>query len=143
MLLLSISFSQVRWEKLSFSDACHKAAKENKIIMIKFYTDWCVPCKQIEKTIFTNDSEIVNYVNTKLIALSMNAETKGIEIAKRYDVAAYPTLLFINAAGEVIGKVVGTRSRDNYFQAIKTAGKSDIEYLNKMRKNSKKDKKSG
>ncbi len=32
------------------------ALKENKLILIDFYTTWCVPCKKLDKLIFQNDT---------------------------------------------------------------------------------------
>jgi len=132
----NVGYSQTKWDKIEYSDALAKAKKENKLVLIKFYTDWCVPCKQVEEVVFQKDKKISSYVNKNYVKLSINAEKEGSEIAKKYKVGAYPTILFLDGDENVLGKVVGTRGNEEYFETIKTAGKSDIEYLEK-RKNSK------
>lgn len=139
---ICVNHAQTKWDNIVFSEAQLKAKKENKLILIKFYTDWCVPCKEVDTVIFQNDKEIYDYINENYVKLSLNAEKNGIELAKKYNVGSYPTLLFLYADGKVLGKVVGTRGRDEYFAAIKTAGKSDEGYLEKL-KNSIKNKKEG
>lgn len=137
LFFIGISHAQTKWDKIDFSEAQLKANKENKLILIKFYTDWCVPCKQVDTVIFQNDKEIYDYLNEKYVKLSLNAEKEGSAIAKKYNIGAYPTLLFLDSDGTVLGKVVGTRGRDDYFEAIKTAGKSDVGYLERMKSRNK------
>ncbi len=51
---------------------------------------------------------------------------EGIQFAKKYNVAdAYPTLLFLDKNQRCIGRVKGLFGRDEYFIAMRTAGKSE------------------
>jgi thiol:disulfide interchange protein len=119
-------YAQVNWDNSSFKKLIKKAAAQNKLVMLDFYTDWCIPCKQVEKIIFTDDTLIVNVVNNNYIASRLNAEKgEGKVLAKKYSVSGYPTLLFLDKDKNIIGRVVGTRSNDVYLEAIKTAGKSE------------------
>lgn len=55
MLMLSfVSNAQgIQFEKGTFKQALQKAKKENKLLFIDGYADWCAPCKKMEKTCFS------------------------------------------------------------------------------------------
>ena len=130
--------AQVNWDNSKFDKILKKSASQDKLVMIDFYTDWCIPCKQVLKEIFTDDTAIVQFVNNKYICTRINAEKgEGIKLAKKYNVRGYPTLLFLDKNKNVIGRVAGTRARDDYFEAIKTAGKSEEKKNNSEAKTSK------
>jgi thiol:disulfide interchange protein len=118
--------AQVNWDNSNFDKIIIKAASLDKLVMIDFYTDWCIPCKQVLKVIFTDDTAIVRFVNNKYICTKINAEKdEGIKLAKKYNVGGFPTILFLDKNKNVIGRIEGTLARDNYFKAIKTAGNSE------------------
>ena len=130
--------AQVNWDHSTFNKIVETAADQNKLVMIDFYTDWCVPCKEVEKIIFTDDTAIVRFVNVTYVSTKINAEKgEGIALAKKYDVGGYPTLLFLDKNKNVVGRVLGTRARDRYFEAIKTAGKSEAQMNNRRVKREK------
>jgi thiol-disulfide isomerase/thioredoxin len=118
--------AQVNWDHSTFNKIIKKANDQNKLVMIDFYTDWCSPCKQADKIMFTDDTAIVQFVNTTYISTKINAEKgEGIKLAKKYKVGGYPTLLFLDKNKNVVGRVLGLFGRDEYFEAIKTAGRSE------------------
>lgn len=100
--------SSVRFEASDkLSPALEKAAQENKLLFIDFYTTWCMPCKLMEKEVFTNE-EIGAFLNGDFINLRIDAERgNGPNLATIFGVKGYPTLLFLNASGEVLVRKEG------------------------------------
>ncbi|MDO6435450.1 thioredoxin family protein [Flavitalea sp. BT771] len=95
--------------KGSWSDLQAAARHDHKMIFIDVYTDWCGPCKYMDKFIFTNPSVGGKY-NTQFVNYKLNAEKgEGVELAKKYNVTAYPTLLFLNSNGYLVHKVIGEK----------------------------------
>lgn len=39
--------------------------------------------------------------------MKLNAEKEGVEVAKKYRVRGYPTVMFVDAEGAIVGKIVG------------------------------------
>jgi len=37
---------------IPYKDAVKKSAKDGKPILLEFYADWCIPCLEMEKTVF-------------------------------------------------------------------------------------------
>jgi thiol-disulfide isomerase/thioredoxin len=85
-----------------------KARAAGKYVFVDCYTEWCGPCKLLDKNVFTND-DVADYYNERFINAKYDMEKgEGIALKEKYGVTAYPTLLFIDARdGEVVHRVVG------------------------------------
>lgn len=100
------SYAAIKWEK-DLTSAVKKAKDKNIPIMIDIYADWCVWCKELDKNTYAN-KEVIR-VAKKMVSVKLNPETskEGEEIARRYGVQGYPTILFINADGLILENVGG------------------------------------
>ena len=97
----------IHFEHTSFAEILAKAKKENKMIFIDAYTTWCGPCKWMAKNVFTNDTA-AEFYNKNFINAKIDMEKgEGIDLAKKYNVSCYPTLLFIDASGELVHRQSG------------------------------------
>ena len=93
--------------ELTFQQALDKAKKEGKLVFIDCYTSWCGPCRRLASTVFT-DSAVGVYFNTNYVNVKFDMEKgEGPTIASRYQITAYPTLLWLDANGSIKNKVVG------------------------------------
>lgn len=59
----------------SFDEGYYKAVKENKIILIDAYTDWCGWCKVMDKKTYTQAS-VIEYLNENFICVKLNPEVE-------------------------------------------------------------------
>lgn len=91
----------------TFQEALQKAKKENKLIFIDAYASWCMPCKVMGKTVFSTN-RAGEFFNHNFINLKIDMEKgEGPKFAYVYGVRAYPSLIFINANGEVKNYAIG------------------------------------
>lgn len=131
VLFSTISYSQnrkIEFESGSFADLKAKAKKENKIIFIDAYTTWCGPCKWMDKNIFTNDT-VADYFNSTFVNAKIDMEKgEGLEIAKNYNVQCYPTYLFLDADGNMLHRLAGSRSVSEFVQVAKDAQDPNIRF---------------
>lgn len=108
-------------EETPFQQLLDKAKAENKIIFIDAYTTWCGPCKWLVANVFT-DPEVGAYFNQNFINAKIDMEKgQGVELAKRYEVRAYPTLLFIDGDGEVVHRICGASPKEDFLKKSKVA----------------------
>lgn len=117
LLLLTatiLSAQGISFEKGSWDEVVKKAKAENKFIFVDAYAEWCGPCKKMAKEVFTENS-VGSYFNKNFVCYKFDMEKgEGPKFAKNYTVAAYPTLLFFNPAGELIHKAVGGRDSETF-----------------------------
>ncbi|MEM7037488.1 MAG: thioredoxin domain-containing protein, partial [Bacteroidota bacterium] len=101
----------------TFHEALAKAKSENKMLFLDCYTDWCGPCKWMTKNVMTNP-EVGDLYNATFVSYKLNMEKgEGPDIAKKYAVKAYPTLLYINGDGQVVERIVGAMAVKPFLEA--------------------------
>ena len=108
VLICGSGFSQnINFQEGTFEEVLAKAKSENKLVFMDCYTVWCGPCKKLAKEVFPR-KEVSTFFNDNYISLTMDMEKgEGIELAQYYNITAYPTLLFLNASGEIVDRVEG------------------------------------
>lgn len=97
-LLFSITLSAqgINFEKGTWKEAVEKAKKENKLIYLDVYAEWCGPCKMMAKNVFPDPKAGEKY-NAEFINVKIDAEKgEGRNVARQYGVSSYPTNLYIN-----------------------------------------------
>ncbi|MFK8006854.1 MAG: thioredoxin family protein [Saprospiraceae bacterium] len=111
-----IKFTQQNWNQVII-----QAAKEDKIIFIDAYTDWCQPCKKMDKQVFPQKL-VGDFYNKNFVNVKLNME-KGIgeELKKKYDVFFFPTFLFLTADGTIVHRIAGYQSVPKLLELGKTA----------------------
>lgn len=112
----SIEFREGKWEMI-----LKQARKEKKMIFVDSYTSWCGPCKVLAKMVFTNDT-VADYFNRHFVNVKVDMEKgEGPVLAKKYDVRAFPTLLFLDDEGKLLHCVVGFQSAQKLIHEAKAA----------------------
>ncbi|MDT0677957.1 thioredoxin family protein [Autumnicola musiva] len=102
-----ISFSQgTKFSKVDLDQAINKAKEENKYIFIDFYTNWCAPCKLMDRDVFPQE-QVGNYFNEKFVSIKVNAEKEGVDLAKKYNIKAYPTFVILDENGNLVHLFAG------------------------------------
>ncbi len=98
-----ISFLQGSW-----SAAITLSKEKNKLIFLDCFTSWCGPCKWMDKYSFTN-SKVGKYFNENFVnmKLDMEKDREGVRLGEKFNVGAYPTLLFIDQNEKLIRRFVG------------------------------------
>ncbi|MCC6702569.1 MAG: thioredoxin family protein [Fluviicola sp.] len=106
-------------ENQSFVSIQEQAAQTNKLIFMDCYTSWCGPCKWLVNNVFS-DSSVGEVYNNQFVNVKFDMEKgEGLDLAKRFNITAYPTLLWLNSKGEVVFKVVGTNTTEAFIDYAK------------------------
>ncbi|WP_185146796.1 thioredoxin family protein [Chryseobacterium sp. CH21] len=111
----------IKFEDSNFASILAKAKKEKKLVFIDAYASWCGPCKLMVKNIFPLQS-VGDYYNSHFINAKIDMEKgEGIELAKKYNVKAFPTYLFIDGNGEAVHRTLGYVEEKDFIQFAKDA----------------------
>lgn len=135
LIIVGISFqttaqeaTEIHW--MSLEEALELQKTAPKKIFMDVYTQWCGPCKMLDKNTFHNP-EVVKYVNEHYYGVKFDAESpktivyKGVEyknpnyvegkrgrngvhqLSRYFQVNAYPTMMFLDENGNPITKATG------------------------------------
>ncbi|MGJ8592043.1 MAG: thioredoxin family protein [Aquaticitalea sp.] len=137
ILLLAVSLfvsansiaQEIKW--VTLEEALKLQKKTPKKIMMDVYTNWCGPCKMLDKNTFQN-ADVAKYVNDNYYAVKFNAEGNEVvkykdvtysnpgykaemanrrnsvhDLTRKLQVNAYPTIVFFDEKGEMIFPVRG------------------------------------
>ncbi len=118
----ALAFAQgMKFEESNFATVLAKAKKEKKLVFIDAYTTWCGPCKLMAKNIFPLQA-VGDYYNSHFVNAKIDMEKgEGIEIAKKYNVKAFPTYLFVDGDGEIVHRTLGYVEEKDFIQFAKDA----------------------
>jgi len=114
---------------LSFNDGLEKAAKENKNMIVDFYTDWCHWCKVMDEKTFHN-KDVAKKLSERFVTVRIDAENpnkkvsfKGhtfsnMELTRAFRVTGFPSLAFISPEHEVITVMPGYIPADQFLYIL-------------------------
>lgn len=147
----SIHAQSINW--MSMNEALEAQKKQPKKIFADIYTDWCGPCKMMDRNTFTNP-DFIDYVNTHFYAVKFNAEGtekvnyKGFEytnpnykpelkgrrnaqhfFANALKVSGYPTVVFFDEEANVIAPITGYRTAEQLEIYLKMIASDDYKEL--------------
>jgi thiol:disulfide interchange protein DsbD len=98
-----------------------KAKVEKKTVMLDFYADWCISCKEMEAITFTN-SDVAKAMSRYILVqadVTVNNQDSQ-ELLKQFGLFGPPAILFFNEVGEEQKdmRVVGFMAPARFLQRL-------------------------
>ena len=106
----------IKWAK-DWPSARKAAAGSGKLIMVDFYTDWCGWCKRLDRDTFPHKTVV--QASRDFVPLKLNAEREGRRLARKHRVRGYPTILFFDHTGKLVGRIGGYLKPAPFAAAMK------------------------
>jgi thiol:disulfide interchange protein DsbD len=100
-------------------------ASAGKPVMLDFYADWCVSCKEFERFTFTDPAVQRRLGGALLLRADVTANTPhDRELLRRFHLFGPPGMIFFDATGREIGaaRTVGFQKTSQFLQTLSTAG---------------------
>jgi thiol:disulfide interchange protein DsbD len=100
------------------------ASGQGKTVMLDFYADWCVSCKEMEAYTFTDDSVRSALSNTVWLQADVTAnDDQDKALLERFGVFGPPTIIFFGADGQQRHgyEVVGYMKADVFAEHVEKA----------------------
>ena len=92
-----------------YSDQNFSGALGKQKIMIDFYADWCIPCKELDAMTFSNKKVTEagkSFASFKVdMTKTMDDETERIR--RKFNILGMPTILIFNSKGEEVERITG------------------------------------
>lgn len=89
-----------------------KARKEEGLILLDFYADWCGPCRMVAPVV-----EEVSALREDVLVGKINVDDEEA-LAIEFGIVSIPTLIVLKN-GQVHKQVVGVRSREQILELLK------------------------
>lgn len=99
-----------------------EARAAGKPVVIDFYADWCIPCKELDALTFSDQSvvsESERFIRLKADLTRPGAE-QTIALTEQFDILGVPTIVFIDSKGEEVddARLVGFEKADPFLERM-------------------------
>ena len=154
---VNVFAQEINW--VTLEEAVDLQKKNPKKIMMDMYTNWCGPCKMLDRNTFQN-KDVANYVNTHFYAVKFNAEgndkvnfkgkmfsnpnydparankrNSAHELSRYFSIQAYPTIVFLDEGAELLTPLRGYKTPQDlelYLKLFKNNAHKDMDSQEKF-----------
>ncbi|SFD15047.1 thioredoxin family protein [Algibacter pectinivorans] len=152
----NVMAQEINW--VTFEEAIKLQKKEPKKIMMDAYTNWCGPCKMLDRNTFQN-KDVADYVNANYYAVKFNAEGNEAinyngktylnpnydpakanrrnsphELSRYFQINAYPTIVFLDENANIIFPLRGYKTPAQIELYLKMFKKDDHKTIDTQEK---------
>lgn len=99
--------------RVSAEDFDAKVLQSELPVIVEFYSDSCIPCKQLSPILGGIEDDYEDKVNVYKVNVNFDAE-----LAEKYSVMASPTILFFKG-GEEVSRIRGLVKRNVLEEEVK------------------------
>ncbi|NRO96369.1 protein-disulfide reductase DsbD [Paraburkholderia sp. NMBU_R16] len=90
--------------------------------MLDFYADWCVSCKEMERFTFADPRVRARLAQLQLLRADVTANNADDQaLLKRFSLFGPPGIIFFDAGGKEVLRVVGYESADKFLRSLDRA----------------------
>lgn len=118
-MLWPVEKQSPEWEKYT-TESYETSLNNNDKIIIDFYADWCIPCKELDALTFS-DPEVIKALsefNSYKVDMTKTMSDETEVIREKFEIIGMPTILLINSKGEEIHRVTGFLDAEEFLKII-------------------------
>ncbi|WP_306714868.1 protein-disulfide reductase DsbD [Burkholderia dolosa] len=91
-------------------------------VMLDFYADWCVSCKEMEHLTFTDKRVQARLAQLHLVRADVTANNADDQaLLKRFNLFGPPGIIFFDRSGKEIARVVGYQAAETFLRSLDRA----------------------
>jgi thiol:disulfide interchange protein DsbD len=118
-MIWPVEKSSPNWEKYT-SEKYEAALQNNDKIIIDFYADWCIPCKELDALTFSDAKVISALSDFKSFKVDM---TKSLSeettlIRDKFKIVGMPTIIFVDTKGNEVERITGFMDATEFEKLI-------------------------
>lgn len=109
----------IRWQK--YSEQMLTANADNKKgTIIDFYADWCIPCKELDASTFSDERVIEkseSFINLKAdMTKSLADDVEALR--NKYKIVGVPTVLILDKNGKEVKRITGFVPPEEFYKIL-------------------------
>lgn len=121
--LASTAKQGLAWDRFS-EERLTVATRSGKPVVIDFYADWCIPCKELDEKTFKDPaimSEAGRFVRLKA-DLTRTTDASTVALSKKFNVVGVPTIVFLDSNGAEVkdARLTGFEPPDKFLQRMQS-----------------------
>jgi len=92
----------------------------NKKIIVDFYADWCIPCKELDALTFSDKRviELSKEFDTYKVDMTRSMSEETERIRNKFSIIGMPTVLLINSDGSESLRITGFINADEFIKLM-------------------------
>jgi thiol:disulfide interchange protein len=108
------SAGKIDWVK-NYPDGLRLARESGKPALVYFTADWCEPCRELKKYVWS-DKRVIE-ASKQLVNIYVDTD-QDTETLAAYKVLRIPTVFFLSPAGEIVMKYAGDHSAADFAKQM-------------------------
>ncbi|VAX21449.1 Cytochrome c-type biogenesis protein DsbD, protein-disulfide reductase, partial [hydrothermal vent metagenome] len=118
-ILWPVEKNSPEWEMYT-TEAYETALNNHDKIVIDFYADWCIPCKELDALTFS-DPEVIKALSqfsALKVDMTKTMSDETAVIREKFNIVGMPTVLLFNSEGEEIHRITGFVNAEEFLKLI-------------------------
>lgn len=109
---------EIKWDKYSDNQLVNLEGKRG--VIIDFYADWCIPCKELDAITFADPKviELSKEFGTFKADMTKSLSPEVSALREKYKIVGVPTVLILDNNGKEINRITGFLSADEFYQML-------------------------
>jgi len=118
---------------VSYKEAIEGNKKNDKPILLEFYADWCIPCLEMEKTVF-KDAAVIKELKNNFYFVRLNTEKEAqifcegetlpiLDCLELWEIPGIPAFAVLDKNGSLKHITTGTFEKTTFLNFLKAIRK--------------------
>jgi len=99
-------------------ESLDRARREEKLVLIDFFADWCAPCKRMLNETFLDSAVVSELQHFVFLKIDTDAQP---EVAKHFGVAGIPDFRILRADGTEVSRSLGLKGASEVLKELRNA----------------------
>jgi len=110
---------EIPWKKYSLAQY-EASLKNHRKVIIDFYADWCIPCKELDAQTFS-DPEVIKAAETfdnYKVDMTESLSEATEKVRKKFNIKGMPTVIIFNSSGKEVERITGFIPPEEFLKII-------------------------
>jgi YHS domain-containing protein/thiol-disulfide isomerase/thioredoxin len=107
------------WEA-NLEAAKRVAAQSNRLVLVHFWAPWCIPCRKLETTVFSQPG-VARAIEARFVPVRINADDWPATARNTFEIERLPTDVIMTPSGRVLYKLSCPQDPTQYVAQLNQA----------------------